>query len=176
MYVRALGSAHSLEANTHTTHTTHSTTHYYQPTPPTPPQVQRQLFKITRYFVEGNINNQNAIFITFLDPARRLLGPLRDPPPPAKKKPGLGASSSSTASSSEKVMPPPASSGLGLNVEEVLVECLRGNQYLCTEKVPRDLIAEFGELWNDEPDPSTSGLIDFFEICCMPEGETFHTC
>jgi len=58
----------------------------------------------------------------------------------------------------------------GLGVEQVIIECLRGNEYLCDEKVPRDLFEDFAQLLNNEPDISASPLLEIFTILCIPEG------
>ena len=59
-----------------------------------------------------------------------------------------------------------------MNAEEVIIECLRRNEYLCSEKLPRNLMIEFGELLNNEPDPSSSPILEFFVIACLPDGDT----
>ena len=51
-----------------------------------------------------------------------------------------------------------------------MLECIRNNEYLCAEKLPRDLFDQFGELLNGEPEPSTSPILEFFLIACLPEG------
>jgi hypothetical protein len=52
----------------------------------------------------------------------------------------------------------------------VIIECLRGNPALCANKVPRDLLEDFGTLLNACPDPSTSPLLAFFGLLCQPGG------
>jgi len=53
-------------------------------------------------------------------------------------------------------------------MEEAIVECLRGNESLCAERVPARLFRAFGSLLNSEPDPSGSDLLDFFAVACVP--------
>ena len=59
----------------------------------------------------------------------------------------------------------------GMGAELVVIECLRGNFFLCEEVLPRDLFETFGELVNECPgDPSKSPFLDFFLIACQPAG------
>lgn len=39
---------------------------------------------------------------------------------------------------------------------------------LCSEHVPREMFEQFGILLNDADEPTTSPLLEFFEICCVP--------
>ena len=47
---------------------------------------------------------------------------------------------------------------------------MRDNSELVSDKVPKDLMNQFGEHLNKEPDVSASPLLEFFELCCVPEG------
>jgi hypothetical protein len=103
--------------------------------------------------VRKNAKNQRLVF-EHLPALRRLMGPLRIPTIP----------SSFSETSKETLL----AQGQAMNTEAVIIECLRGNAGLCAESVPRDLVEQFAELLNNQPDPSTSPLIEFFTILCEP--------
>ena len=54
-----------------------------------------------------------------------------------------------------------------LGVAAVIIECLRGNDFLIMNKVPLDIFSEYGFLLEVEPEVSSSPLVDFFEIVCL---------
>jgi hypothetical protein len=117
----------------------------------------RRLVECLAIFVQANPANQNAVFSSALPLLRKHMGPLELPP--------LVDEFANDATLAAKLVKSP-----GLNTEEVIVECMRGNETLCAEKVPVELFADFGRLLNAEPDPSDSPLLDFFTTACLPNG------
>ena len=65
---------------------------------------------------------------------------------------------------------PKVVTGPRMCAEEVILECMRNNEYLCAEQLPRDLFEEFGRLLDAEPDPSASPILEFFLLACLPQG------
>ena len=59
-----------------------------------------------------------------------------------------------------------------LGVATVIIECLRGNDFLIMNKVPLDIFSEYGYLLEAEPEISSSPMLDFFEIVCL-EGRSY---
>jgi hypothetical protein len=117
----------------------------------------RKVIEMLTDFVSGNEKNQEIIFMTSLSDLRRHLGDLKIPQNLPK------AFTENSELKSQLVTQP------GLNSESVIIECLKGNFRLCSEEIPRALFEEFGELLNNEPEPSESYLLDFFKIAIQPE-------
>jgi hypothetical protein len=115
----------------------------------------RRMVEVLVEFVSGNPENQRLVFTSLsLDDLLNGLGDLEVP------------TSSSLSLQDAKLL----ETAPGLNLEEVVIECLRGNAYLCSEKVPKELVLEFGRLLDKQPDCSDSPLVEFFAILCEPEG------
>lgn len=108
------------------------------------------------------------IFKAARDLLMQHVGPLKLPP--VAFDPGLTASNfqggvSTTDDHAALVSELPVWPGMG--AEAVVVECLRGNSIVADDLIPRDLFETFGELLNQEEDPSTSPLLDFFSLVCQ---------
>ena len=117
--------------------------------------VQRKLVETLVNFVKGNEKNQHCIF-AHLGMLRRHLGKL--------KLPELWPEDFGPAHQARLPVTP------GLNAEEVIIECVRGNADLCQNQVPRDLLEEFGTLMDQEPDPSDCDQLELFQLMCLPDG------
>jgi hypothetical protein len=115
---------------------------------------QRKLVECLVNFVKGNPRNQAEV-MAHLPELRPHLGLLQLPVWPEDFSDGHKARCSTSP---------------GLNAEEVVIECLRGNLDVCQTKVPRDLLEEFGLLMDAEPDPSACSQLELFQLMCLPDG------
>ena len=122
-------------------------------------EFQRNAITALLLCVKGSTSNGNMIF-ELLPQLRTCLGPLKIP-----STDSTGGPPFPFAMRAQLVSWP------RMHAEEVIIECLRNNEYLCAEQLPKNLFMEFGELLNNEPDPSTSPLLEFFVVALLPEGE-----
>ena len=111
------------------------------------------------FFCKDNVITGGAIFEKNLPRLRKYLGPLVVPG---------GTYDGSTSSEYNKKLV----TGPRLNAEEVIIECIRGNEPLVSEAVPRELFVDFGKQLNmhTASEISSSPLLEFFELCCLPMG------
>ena len=115
---------------------------------------QRLLVKVLCMFCSHNLQNQNLIWDNAAGLLRNFVGPLKTPP-----------LSEDFKLEYQEQLPP---SLPGMNVEAVIIECLRNNETVCTERLPRDWFEIFGTLLNSDHDPSSSPLLEFFEVTLRP--------
>ena len=115
---------------------------------------QRELVKVLRMFCSHNLQNQNIVWDQAASLLRKLVGPLETPKLPEEFNPER-----------QEKLPP---SLPGTNAEAVIIECLRNNEIVCTERLSRDWFEIFATLLNNDDDPSTSPLLEFFEITIQP--------
>lgn len=118
-------------------------------------EVQRAVVATLELFVKDNLKNQKLVF-EHLPALRKLAGPLRVPNIPKDFN--------------QICKNQLSNQGEDMNTEAVIIECLRGNAALCAESVPRDLVEQFADLLNNQIDPSSSPLLEFFAILCEPTG------
>jgi hypothetical protein len=120
-------------------------------------EVQRRFMEVLIHFVTANETNQTLVFTSAIKFLTNHLGPLQLPEVYPEDFP-----------EALKLQLPVSP---GMNAESVVIECLRGNEHLCSEVVTRELFVTFGHLLNEFPDPSISPVLEFFEIVCCPCGK-----
>ena len=119
--------------------------------------VMRKLVEVLTVFVKFNHHNQREL-APELSRVRKLTGALEVPHWPKDfNEPNFR----------QLVI----DQGPGLNVETMILETLRGNVSLCN-KIAEDMFDEFATLLDNDPDPSRSSLLQFFNVVCCPTSTT----